>query len=408
MEGLRNWEEKMYDDRDVVIVDAVRSATAKPKSRLSRFHVTDLLGNVLQSLFDRNNVDPGTVDHVAGGCIAQVGEQANNVTRTSWLAAGLPVHVGASTTSTQCGSGQHANTWAHSLISSGMAEIVVVCGVESMSHIPMASQIPINDAGEAYLGERYTDRYKELYDPTNQLEGAERIAERWQLNREELDHFGVRSQNRAATAWEEGRFDGQIIPFDVHGDGTEIHNRDEGLRETTYEGLTKLKPIAGVGYFDEPAKFHTAGTASQLADASSALLVMSMEKAKELNLTPLAKVVSSCLVGSDPALMLTGPIPATQKLLADSGKTTDEIDIFEINEAFAAVVLAWANELRIEIDDRVNPNGGAIAIGHALGSTGPLLITKTVHELHRSNGRLGLISMCCGGGLGTGTIIERL
>ena len=398
----------MYDDRDVVIVDAVRSATAKPKSRLSRFHVTDLLGNVLQSLFDRNNVDPGTVDHVAGGCIAQVGEQANNVTRTSWLAAGLPVHVGASTTSTQCGSGQHANTWAHSLISSGMAEIVVVCGVESMSHIPMASQIPINDAGEAYLGERYTDRYKELYDPTNQLEGAERIAERWQLNREELDHFGVRSQNRAATAWEEGRFDGQIIPFDVHGDGTEIHNRDEGLRETTYEGLTKLKPIAGVGYFDEPAKFHTAGTASQLADASSALLVMSMEKAKELNLTPLAKVVSSCLVGSDPALMLTGPIPATQKLLADSGKTTDEIDIFEINEAFAAVVLAWANELRIEIDDRVNPNGGAIAIGHALGSTGPLLITKTVHELHRSNGRLGLISMCCGGGLGTGTIIERL
>ena len=188
----------------------------------------------------------------------------------------------------------------------------------------------------------------------------------------------------------------------------EIHNRDEGLRETTYEGLTKLKPIAGVGYFDEPAKFHTAGTASQLADASSALLVMSMEKAKELNLTPLAKVVSSCLVGSDPALMLTGPIPATQKLLADSGKTTDEIDIFEINEAFAAVVLAWANELGIEIDDRVNPNGGAIAIGHALGSTGPLLITKTVHELHRSNGRLGLISMCCGGGLGTGTIIERL
>ena len=398
----------MSDSRDVVIVDAVRSATAKPNSRLSRFHVTDLLGNVLQSLFDRNNVDPNEVDQVAGGCIAQVGEQANNVTRTAWLAAGLPLHVGASTTSTQCGSGQHANTWAHSLIASGMAEIVVVCGVESMSHVPMASQIPMDENGEAYLGERYTDRYKELYDPTNQLEGAERIAAKWNLTREDLDRFGVRSQNRAATAWKEGRFDGQVIPFDVHGDGSEMHIRDEGLRDTTYEGLSNLKPIAGVGYFAEPAKYHTAGTASQLADASSALLVMSREKAQELGLTPLAKVVSSCLVGSDPALMLTGPIPATQKLLADTGLSTDDIDIFEINEAFAAVVLAWAKEIGIELDERVNPNGGAIAIGHALGSTGPLLITKTVHELHRSSGKRGLISMCCGGGLGTGTIIERL
>ena len=187
-----------------------------------------------------------------------------------------------------------------------------------------------------------------------------------------------------------------------------MHVRDEGLRETTYEGLSKLKPIAGVGYFAEPAKYHTAGTASQLADASSALLVMSREKADELGLTPMARVISSCLVGSDPALMLTGPIPATQKLLADTGLTTDDIDIFEINEAFAAVVLAWAKEMKIELDDRVNPNGGAIAIGHALGSTGPLLITKTVHELQRSGGKFGLISMCCGGGLGTGTVIESL
>ena len=398
----------MINSREVVIVDAVRSATAKPNSRLSRFHVTDLLGNVLQSLFERNNVDPNIVDHVAGGCIAQVGEQANNVTRTAWLAAGLPLHVGASTTSTQCGSGQHANTWAHSLIGAGMADIVVVCGVESMSHVPMASQIPIDDNGYAYLGERYTDRYKEMYDPTNQLEGAERIAAKWDLTREDLDRFGVRSQNRAAVAWSEGRFDGQIIPFDIYGDGSEMHIQDEGLRDTTYEALANLKPIAGVGYFSEPAKYHTAGTASQLADASSALLVMSREKADELGLTPLARIVSSCLVGSDPALMLTGPIPATQKLLDDTGYSTDDIDIFEINEAFAAVVLAWAKEMEIEIDDRVNPNGGAIAIGHALGSTGPLLITKTVHELHRSNGTLGLISMCCGGGLGTGTIIERL
>ena len=398
----------MSNNREVVIVDAVRSATAKPNSRLSRFHVTDLLGDVLQSLFERNQVDPSAVDHVAGGCIAQVGEQANNVTRTAWLAAGLPLHVGASTTSTQCGSGQHANTWAHSLIGAGMADIVVVCGVESMSHVPMASQIPRDADGKAYLGDRYTDRYKEMYDPKNQLEGAERIASKWNLTRDELDHFGVRSQNRAAIAWDEGRFEGQIIPFDVHGDGSDMHVRDEGLRETTYEGLAKLKPIAGVGYFSEPAKYHTAGTASQLADASSALLVMSRDKADELGLTPMARVISSCLVGSDPALMLTGPIPATRKLLSDTGLSTDDIDIFEINEAFAAVVLAWAKEMKLEVDDRVNPNGGAIAIGHALGSTGPLLITKTVHELQRSGGKFGLISMCCGGGLGTGTIIESL
>ena len=398
----------MADVKDVVIVDAVRSATAKRNGKLSGFHVTKLLGDVLISLIDRNDLDPGIVDHVAGGCIAQVGMQANNVTRTSWLSAGLPVHVGASTTTTQCGSGQHANTWAHSLISSGMAEIVIVCGVESMSHVPMASQIPVDENGEAYLGERYTDEYKEYHDPTNQLEGAERIAEKWGLTREELDRYGVRSQQLAAKAWEEGRFEGQIVPFDISGDGTEIHDRDEGLRETTYEGLEKLATISGASYFDEPAKYHTAGTASQLADAASALLVMSASKADELGLKPMARIVSSCLVGSDPALMLTGPISATEKLLADSGYEIGDIDIFEINEAFAAVVLAWAKELEIEIDEKVNPNGGAIAIGHALGSTGPLLITKTVHELQRSGGRLGLISMCCGGGLGTGTLVERL
>lgn len=398
----------MPDMNDVVIVDAVRSATAKRNGRLSGFHVTKLLGDVIVSLVNRNDLDPGIVDHVAGGCIAQVGMQANNVTRTSWLAAGLPVHVGASTTTTQCGSGQHANTWAHSLISSGMAEIVIVCGVESMSHIPMASQIPVNEKGEAYLGERYTDEYKALHDPTNQLEGAERIAEKWGLTREELDRYGVRSQQLAAQAWEEGRFEGQIVPFDISGDGTDIHDRDEGLRETTYEGLETLSTISGASYFDEQAKYHTAGTASQLADAASALLVMSASKAEELGLKPMARIVSSCLVGSDPALMLTGPIPATKKLLADSGYEKEDIDIFEINEAFAAVVLAWAKELEIEIDEKVNPNGGAIAIGHALGSTGPLLITKTVHELQRSGGRLGLISMCCGGGLGTGTLVERL
>ena len=393
---------------DVVIVDAVRSATARRNGRLAGLHATDLLGEVLLGLLDRNPIEASDVDHVAGGCINQVGMQGNNITRTSWLAMGLPLEVPASTTSTQCGSGQQANMWAHSLIAGGMADIVIACGVESMTNVPLGSNVPRDPDGDAMFGERFTPRYEETYQATNQLEGGEMIAAKWGLTREELDELGLRSQELAGQAWDEGRFDGQIIALkapviDADGNVVDsiIHDRDEGLRETTAEGLAGLKTIFG------PEGVHTAGTASQIADAAGAVLLMSAAKAAEVGATPLARVVDSCLVGSDPVLMLTGPIPATQKLLADNDLTVDDIDIFEINEAFASVVAAWAKELDVDIA-KVNPNGGAMAIGHALGSTGPILITKAVHELQRSGGRYGLISMCCGGGLGTGTLIERV
>ena len=394
---------------DVVIVDAVRTATARRNGRLSGMHATDLLGEVLLGLLDRNPIDPAQVDHVAGGCINQVGMQGNNITRTTWLAAGLPLEVPASTTSIQCGSGQQASMWAQSLIGSGMADIVIACGVESMTNVPLGSNVPRDNEGIAMYGERFTPRYEEFYEATNQLEGGEMIAAAWGLSRAELDEFGVRSQELAAKAWAEGRFDDQIIALkapviDESGAvvDTIVHDRDEGLRPTTIEALTKLKALTG------PDGYHTPGTSSQIADAAAAVLLMRAEKADEVGATPLARVVDSCLVGSDPVMMLTGPIPATQKLLGDNGLDIDGIDIYEINEAFASVVVAWAKEMEIEIDHRVNPNGGAIAIGHALGSTGPILITKTVHELQRSGGRYGLISMCCGGGLGTGTLIERI
>lgn len=394
---------------DVVIVDAVRTATARRNGRLAGTHATDLLADTLVGLLKRTGVDGADVDHVAGGCINQVGMQGNNITRTAWLAAGLPLEVPASTTSTQCGSGQQANMWAQSLIASGMADIAIACGVESMTNVPLGSNVPRADDGVALYGERFTPRYGEWYVGTNQFEGGEMIAAQWGLTRRQLDEFGVRSQQLARQAWDEGRFDGQILPLDapIRDESgaiidTVVHDRDEGLRDTTLEALANLKPTAGSG------GFHTAGTSSQIADAASAILLMSAQKAAELDATPLARVVDSCLVGCDPVTMLTGPMPATRKLLADNDLTTDDIDIYEINEAFASVVVAWAKELDIEIDERVNPNGGAIAIGHALGSTGPILITKTVHELHRSGGRYGLISMCCGGGLGTGTLVERI
>ena len=394
---------------DVVIVDAVRTATARRNGRLKGVHATDLLADTFIGLLKRNDVDAADIDHVAGGCINQVGMQGNNIARTSWLAAGLPFEVPASTTSTQCGSGQQATMWAQSLIASGMADMAIACGVESMTNVPLGSNVPRTEDGQAMYGERFTPRYKEWYEGTNQFEGGEMIAANWALNRGELDDFGARSQRLARQAWDEGRFDGQIIPMDApvldesgHQIDTVVHDRDEGLRDTTVVGLNNLKPIAG------PDGFHTAGTSSQIADAAGALLLMSARKADELGATPLARVVDSCLVGCDPVTMLTGPMPATRKLLEDNQLDTDDIDIYEINEAFASVVVAWAKELGIKIDERVNPNGGAIAIGHALGSTGPILITKTVHELQRSGGRYGLISMCCGGGLGTGTLIERL
>ena len=275
-----------------------------------------------------------------------------------------------------------------------------------MSAIPMGSSAP----AEPDFGQPRGGRYTEHYDPTTQFEGSERIAETWGLTRPELEAFAKRSQDCAARAWAEARFESQIIPVEgpVVDDqgaviGTKVVDRDEGMRETTLEGLAGLKP----NLRDRDPAFHTAGTSSQISDGAGALLLMAAERAEALGMRPRARLVDSVLVGSDPELMLTGPMPATRALLERSGLALDDIDVFEINEAFASVVLAWRKELDVDID-KVNPNGGAIALGHPLGATGTILATKALNELDRTQGRYALVSMCCGGGLGTGTIIERL
>ena len=391
---------------EVVIIDAVRSAVGKRNGGLSRKYATELLGDVLTGLLQRNPVDPAIVDQVVGGCVNQLGMQSANVVRNSWLGAGLPLEVPGVTVNTQCGSSQEATRLAQGLIAGGMAGVVVSCGVEAMSQVPMGSTAP----SEPDYGQPRGGRYATVYEPTTQFEGAERIAERWGLGRPELESFAKSSQDRAARAWNEGRFDGQIVPIsapaiDDAGNvvGDKVVDRDEGMRETTLEGLAGLRP----NLRERVPSFHTAGTSSQISDGAGALLLMDADRAGQLGLRPRARIVDSVLVGSDPELMLTGPIPATRKLLGDTGLSIDDIDLFEVNEAFAAVVLAWQKELGPD-PDRVNVNGGAIALGHPLGGTGTILLTKALYELERTGGRYGLVTMCCGGGLGTGTIIERL
>jgi len=392
---------------EVVIVEAVRSAVGKRNGALSKLHAAELLGDVQAALVQRTGIDPAAVGHVIGGCVGQVGMQASNVTRQAWLGAGLPLEVPSVTVNTQCGSSQEAVTLGHAMVASGLADLVVACGVESMSQVPMGANTPT----EPDYGHPRAGRYAEIYEPTTQFEGGDRIVETWGLTREELDVFGKRSQDLAAAAWNEGRFDGQIVPINapvVDDDGnvigTKVFDRDEGLRATTLEALAKLKVNQPNR---QPASYHTAGTSSQISDGAGALLLTTPERAEALGLRPRARIVASVLVGSDPVHMLTGPIPATRALLERTGLTLDDIDIVEINEAFASVVLAWQKELQPD-PDRVNVNGGAIALGHPLGATGSILVTKAVHELERRQGRYALITMCCGGGLGTGTIIERV
>ena len=388
---------------DVVIVEAVRTPVGKRNGGLATSHPADTLAAVQRAVVDRSGVDPSLVDQVVSGCVSQVGEQAFNVGRTAWLAAGLPLTVAATTVDTQCGSSQQATNVATALMASGVADIAVGCGVEAMSRVPIGS----NAKGD--YGRPIPKSYFERYEFTSQFEGAERIADQWGITRQDADDFGLRSQELAAQAWAEGRFDSQVVPVDapdLDADGkptgtTHTVSRDEGLRETTLEKLASLKPVA------RENGVHTAGTSSQISDGAAALLLTSPDKAAELGLTARARVVDTCLVGVDPVLMLTGPIDATRRLLARTGLTIADIDTFEVNEAFASVVLAWAKELEVPME-KVNPNGGAIALGHPLGGTGAVLITKALHELERTGGRYGLITMCCGGGLGTGTLIERL
>ncbi|MEY3493120.1 MAG: hypothetical protein RL413_538 [Actinomycetota bacterium] len=391
--------------RSVVIVEAVRTPVGRKNGGLSTLHPAEILGLVQKEVVRRTGIDPAAIEQVVGGNVSQVGAQSFNITRTAWLSAGLPLTTACTTVDTQCGSSQQATGLAASLVASGVVDVAMACGVESMSRVPIGS----NSAKSLGLGTPVPKSYFEQYEFTSQFEGAERIADKWNITRADTDAFGLASQQRAARAWAEGRFDGQFIEveapdLDAEGNPTGTTHRvtrDEGIRETSLEKLATLKPVA------RENGVHTAGNSSQISDGAAALLMMTEEKAKELGLKPRARVVDSCLVGVDPILMLTGPIDATQRLLERNHLTIDQIDTFEINEAFASVVLAWAKEVGADLE-KTNPNGGAIALGHPLGGTGAVLMTKALYELERTGGRYGLVSMCCGGGLGTGTLIERI
>src|SRR3954469_6484190 len=387
---------------DVVIVEAVRSPIGRRGGGLSTMHPADLLGAVQKACVERAGIDPAEVDQVVGGCVTMSGEQSFNIARTAWLGAGLPMTVGATTVDSPGGSSQQATNLGAGLVASGAADVVLTCGVESMSRIPLGS------ATKAGPGRPLPKTYFAQYELTSQFEGAERIAEKWGITREDADAFGLESQVRANRAWDEGRYEREVVAIDapvLDDDGKPTGNtvrvaRDEGLRETSMEKLAALKPVA------REDGIHTAGTSSQISDGAAAVLLMSAQKAAALGLKPRAALTHQCLVGVDPVLMLTGPIDATHKVFERAGLAMSDVDTIEINEAFASVVLAWERELKPEMD-KVNPGGGAIAMGHPVGCTGARLVTTALHELERTDGTIGLITMCCGGGLGTGTIIER-
>ena len=390
---------------NVVIIDAARSPVGKKNGSLGGAHPTDVLGQVMMKMLERNGIQSGQVDQVVGGCINKVAAQGMNVIRTAWLAHGGAIETPCITIDSQCGSSQQSSTLAHSILASGHAEVVMACGVENMTRLPIGSDSVGKDPK---MGKPVSKSYFEQHEFTSQFEGAERVAEKYQITRQDTDGFGLESQVRAKTAIEEGYFNSQIIPveapvmdenFEKTGE-TIIVSKDEIPRDTSLEALAELKPVA------REDGIHTAGTSSQIADGAAAVLMMTEKKASELSLEPLAVIRASALVGCDPVLMLEGPIPATEKVLKDSSLSIEDVDVFEINEAFASVVLSWAKTVGADLS-KVNPNGGAISLGHPLGATGCFLITKAVHELVRTNGRYGLISMCCGGGLGTGTLIER-
>ncbi len=389
--------------REVVIVEAVRTPLGKRNGGLSAMHAIDLLGTVQSALFERSGVDPSLVGQVVGGCVGQIGMQSMNVTRQAWLTAGLPLEVAATTVDAQCGSSQQATNLAYSMVAAGVLDVAVGCGVEMMSRVPMGSTTP----KEPNVGKPINKGYWKKYEFTTQFDSADRIAKKWGITRDDVDAFGKLSQDRAAVAWDENRFGTQVVPIDAPdwtkegkiADTTHRVDRDEGLRATTIEALAGLRT-------NMPDGVHTAGTSSQISDGAGAVLLMTRDKANELGLTPRATMVDVCLVGADPVLMLTGPIPATQKVLTENNLEMSDIDVVEINEAFAAVVLAWQKELGPDMST-VNPNGGAIAMGHPLGGTGAILITKAVHELERADKQHALVTMCCGGGLGTGTLIRR-
>jgi acetyl-CoA C-acetyltransferase len=394
--------------RDVVIVAAGRSPIGKKNGALSAAHPTELLAQVMIEVLKRGGIAPALVGQVVGGCINKVGAQSMNVTRTAWLTGGGPTDVPCSTIDSQCGSSQFAVNLAASLVASGAEDVVLACGVENMSLLPIGSDAVAG--AQAGFGKPITRKYREHFEFTSQFEGAERIATKYGIGREDTDRFGLESQLRAARAIAEGRFDAQLVPVEAPVPNTEGKPRtsemrtvvrDEVPRKTSMDALAGLKPVA------RPDGIHTAGSSSQVADGAAAVLLMNEAKAREMGCQPRARVIETCLVGCDPVLMLEGPIPATRKLLSKNGLGINDIDVFEINEAFASVVLSWARTLEPDME-RVNPNGGAIALGHPLGATGCGLVTKALYELERSNSNRALVTMCCGGGLGTGTLLERI
>lgn len=386
--------------QDVYIVGAARSAIGKRGKGLAGMMPAELLGAVQRGALERAGVNPENIGQIVGGCVSQVNQQSFNVARIAWLGEGFPEEVAATTVDSQCGSSQQATSLAAAMIGSGMEELVMACGVEMMSVIPLGS----NMAGGPPMGEKYMSNYQ----PTSQFQGAAMIAEEYQITRQDTDAFGLASQEKAIAAWEAGHFDREIVPIeapvvDKEGKPTgENHTvaRDEGLRATNMESLGGLDPVPG-------QEIHTAGSSSQVSDGASVVILASADAVEKYGLKPRARILASTLVGCDPVTMLKGPIPATKKVLDQTGLSIDDIDIFEVNEAFASVVIAWQKAVNAD-PAKVNVNGGAIALGHPTGSTGARLITTALHELERREGRYGLIAMCCGGGLGTGTVIERL
>jgi acetyl-CoA acetyltransferase family protein len=381
-----------------VIVEAVRTPIARGHPEKGWFrdvHPNELLGVTFVELLSRARVDAAVVEDVVAGCVQQLGEQSLNIGRNAWLQAGLPVETPAVTVDRQCGSAQQAVNFAAAQVAAGVHDVVIGCGVEHMGRVPLTLTWQVAEEAGTPFPPALLDRYGLV----PQGLSAELIAERWKITRGDCDELALRSQQRAARAATEGRFDREL--FAVEAGGSSVTS-DQGIRpETTLEGLAELRPS-----FREDG-CHTAGNSSQISDGAAALLLTTPERAAELGLRPRARIVDQTTVGVDPVLMLTGPIPATRTILTRNGMTVDDLDLIEINEAFASVVGAWERELRPDAD-RVNVNGGAIALGHPLGSTGARLITTLLHELERRDGERGLVTMCCGGGLGTATLIERL
>jgi acetyl-CoA C-acetyltransferase len=383
-----------------VIIDAVRTPLGKRKGWLAGVHPAVLIGHAMSEVLARSGLDSDLVEQVVAGCVTQAGEQSNGMVRRAWLHAGLAQHTGGTMVDAQCGSGQQAAHMINDMISAGTIEIGIAAGVEAMSRIPLGGNVPPG------LGDPRPDDW--TIDMPNQFEAADRIAKNRGITRADLDAFGLASQQKARIAVDEGRFKREIGALQapvLDDEGkptgeTRLVDADQGLRDTTLEGLAGLRTVL-------PEGLHTAGTSSQISDGASAVLIMDEDKARALGLKPRARIVNHCLVGSDPYFHLDGPIAATQRVLDRTGMSISDFDLFEVNEAFASVVLSWAGQHHVDLD-KVNVNGGAIALGHPVGSTGTRLITTALHELERRDASTALISMCAGGAMATGTVLERI